>query len=52
MEVGDELDAAAIVLGSRGLAGLRELARGTLSHEVAAHAGRPVLIVPPRHATP
>ena len=26
---------------------LRELARGGVSHDVAAHARRPVLIVPP-----
>jgi nucleotide-binding universal stress UspA family protein len=37
-----------IVIGSRGLNGLREIVEGSLSHEVAQHAGRPVLIVPPR----
>lgn len=47
VDVADELDVAAIVIGSRGLRGLRELAGGSLSHEVATHAGRPVLIVPP-----
>jgi nucleotide-binding universal stress UspA family protein len=47
VEVADELDAAAIVIGSRGLSGLRELTHGSLSHDVAAHAHRPVLIVPP-----
>ncbi len=36
-----------IVLGSRGLTGAREALKGSLSHEVAEHAGRPVLIVPP-----
>jgi nucleotide-binding universal stress UspA family protein len=45
--VADELDAAAIVIGSRGLRGLRGLAGGSVSHDVATHAGRPVLIVPP-----
>ena len=47
VEVADELDAAAIVIGSRGLSGLRELAGGSVSHAVAEHARRPVLIVPP-----
>lgn len=47
VDVADELDAAAIVIGSRGLSGLREVLDGSLSHEVAEHAGRPVLIVPP-----
>jgi nucleotide-binding universal stress UspA family protein len=47
LDVADELDAAAIVIGSRGLGGLRELARGSVSHDVATHARRPVLIVPP-----
>jgi len=47
VDVADELDAAAIVIGSRGLGGFREFARGSASHDVATHAGRPVLIVPP-----
>jgi len=42
-----DVDAALIVIGSRGLDGLHELAEGSLSHQVARHAGRPVLIVPP-----
>jgi nucleotide-binding universal stress UspA family protein len=45
--VADELDVAVIVLGSRGLNGARELFEGSVSHDVAEHAGRPVLIVPP-----
>jgi nucleotide-binding universal stress UspA family protein len=45
--VADEIDAAVIVMGSRGLDGARELVEGSISHEVAEHAGRPVLIVPP-----
>jgi nucleotide-binding universal stress UspA family protein len=48
VEAADEIDAAAIVLGSRGLTGIRELVEGSLSHELADHAGRPVLIVPAR----
>jgi len=47
VDVADEIDAAVIVLGSRGLAGARELLEGSVSHQVAEHAGRPVLIVPP-----
>jgi len=47
LDVADELDAAAIVIGSRGLGGFREFARGSVSHDVATHARRPVLIVPP-----
>ncbi len=47
VEVANDIDAAAIVLGSRGLTGVRELLEGSLSHEVAERAGRPVLIVPP-----
>jgi nucleotide-binding universal stress UspA family protein len=47
VDVADETGAAAIVIGSRGLTGVHELLAGSLSHEVAEHAGRPVLIVPP-----
>ena len=47
VDVADELDAEIIVIGSRDLTGLREFARGTVSHDVATHAQRPVLIVPP-----
>lgn len=47
VQVADEIGATAIVMGSRGLTGVRELAAGSLSHQVAEHAGRPVLIVPP-----
>jgi nucleotide-binding universal stress UspA family protein len=47
VNVADELDAAVIVIGSRGLSGAREVFEGSVSHEVAAHSHRPVLIVPP-----
>ena len=47
VEVADDIDAAVIVIGSRGLKGVSKLVRGSLSHELAEHAGRPVLIVPP-----
>jgi len=42
----DEEEAAAIVLGSRGLSGLRSFMLGSVSDKVAQHARRPVLIVP------
>jgi nucleotide-binding universal stress UspA family protein len=47
VDVANDVDAAVIVLGSRGLRGLRELFEGSVSHTVAQHAGRPILIVPP-----
>jgi nucleotide-binding universal stress UspA family protein len=49
VDAADELDAAVIVIGSRGLYGIRELLDTSVSHQVAEHAGRPVLIVPPPH---
>src|SRR5262245_62047740 len=52
VSVADEIDAAVIVLGSRGLTGARERFEGSVSHGVAEHAGRPVLIVPPPHDRP
>lgn len=47
VDLADELDVAAIVIGSRGVRGFREFARGSVSHDVATHTRRPVLIVPP-----
>jgi nucleotide-binding universal stress UspA family protein len=47
VDTANEIDAAVIVLGSRGLKGAREAFEGSVSHEVAEQAGRPVLIVPP-----
>jgi nucleotide-binding universal stress UspA family protein len=49
VDTADEIDAAVIVLGSRGLKGAREAFEGSVSHQVAEEAGRPVLIVPPLH---
>ena len=48
VDVADEIGAAVIVLGTRGLNGVQELFRGSVSHEVVEHAGRPVLVVPPK----
>jgi nucleotide-binding universal stress UspA family protein len=50
VDVANAIDAGVIVIGSRGLTGLRERFEGSVSHEVAEHAGRPVLIVPPRRS--
>jgi osmotically-inducible protein OsmY len=46
--VAEEIGAAAIVVGTRGLSGVRELVHGSLAHELTQHARRPVLIVPRR----
>jgi nucleotide-binding universal stress UspA family protein len=46
-DVADEVDASVIVVGSRGLKGAREVVEHSLSHDIATHAHRPVLIVPP-----
>jgi len=48
-DVADEIDAPVIVVGSRALTPGRELVEGSISHDVARHAGRPVLVVPPPH---
>jgi nucleotide-binding universal stress UspA family protein len=47
LEVAYEQDAALIVLGSRGISTFESLLLGSVSHGVAQHAHRPVLIVPP-----
>ena len=47
IDVADEIDASVIVVGSRGLNRLHEDLDGSTSHDLARHAGRPVLIVPP-----
>ncbi len=48
----EEVDARAIVIGSRGLSGLKSVLLGSVSHAVIHHAHRPVILVPsPRAAT-
>ncbi|NRQ32738.1 universal stress protein [Nonomuraea sp. NN258] len=46
VDVADEIDAAVIVTGSRGLAGVRSVLLGSVSNHVLHHAHRPTLIVP------
>jgi nucleotide-binding universal stress UspA family protein len=47
VEVADELDVTLVVMGSRGLAGLRSMLLGSVSDHVLHHIHRPILIVPP-----
>lgn len=47
LDVAREIDASAIVLGARGLSPVKSALLGSVSHAVAQHADRPVLIVPP-----
>ena len=44
-EAADRNDAAVIVMGSRGLTGLRSMLLGSVSSAVVQHADRPVLVV-------
>jgi nucleotide-binding universal stress UspA family protein len=46
VEIAERHDAATIVMGSRGLAGLRAMLLGSVSGAVVHHADRPTLIVP------
>jgi nucleotide-binding universal stress UspA family protein len=46
LEVAEELDAQMIVLGTRGLSGVKSMMLGSVSHTLVHHAERPVLIVP------
>ena len=46
LEVARERDASAIVLGARGLSPVKSALLGSISHAVAQHSDRPVLIVP------
>ncbi len=42
----DAIDASAILMGSRGLKGLKSLLLGSVSHAVLQHADRTVIVVP------
>ena len=47
LDVAETIDAEVIVVGTRGLSGARELFEGSVSHQLAEHSTRPVLMVPP-----
>ncbi len=46
LSVADEIGASAIVMGSRGLTGVKSLLLGSVSHAVIQHADRAVIVVP------
>jgi nucleotide-binding universal stress UspA family protein len=46
LEAASELDATAIVVGSRGLTGVKSLLLGSVSHGLIQHADRTVIVVP------
>ena len=47
-EVAEEIDAGLVVCGQRGRGAIRSALLGSVSHALAAHAKRPVLIAPQR----
>jgi nucleotide-binding universal stress UspA family protein len=46
LAVASDLDAGVIVLGTRGLGGVKSLMLGSVSHSVLHHADRAVMVVP------
>jgi nucleotide-binding universal stress UspA family protein len=46
LDEADRISASAIVMGSRGLTGVKSLLLGSVSHEVIQHADRTVMVVP------
>ncbi len=46
LSVADDVDAKAIVLGTRGRGGVTSMMLGSVSRAVLHHADRPVLVVP------
>jgi nucleotide-binding universal stress UspA family protein len=47
VDVARERDASIIVLGARGLSGIKQALLGSVSEKVARHADRPVLLTHP-----
>lgn len=47
VQIADDVDASVIVVGSRRADEAHEVLDGSLSHDIARHAGRPLLVVPP-----
>ena len=45
LETADQHDAASIVMGSRGLTGLRSMLLGSVSNAVVHRADRPTLVI-------
>ena len=50
LELADRDDAGIIVLGARGLSTFKSFVLGSVSHGVAQHSHRPVLVIPPAAA--
>jgi len=46
LDVAGEYDAAAIVLGRRGLGGIKSMLLGSVSNAVVHHSDRPVVVIP------
>ena len=49
-EIAEEIDAGLVVCGQRGRGPIRSALLGSVSHALAAHAKRPVLIAPERRS--
>ena len=47
LEYADSCDAGVIVVGSRGLSGIKSAVLGSVSHGLVNNSRRPVLVVPP-----